>query len=253
MLKIATNLIISSLLLVAVAVFGLWFLVFAPLSALTDASPMDGVYVVKDGIVGVGIVDAGDKQVALVDCGSDAAGKAILAELSKRGLTAASVKAIFLTHGHGDHTAGCHLFSQAKIYALEQDIPLVEGKAGSHGPLTRFFPARPSGVHVTQAVHDGDVLEVGKLHVRVLAVPGHTPGSAAYLAGGCLFVGDSANITSTGEVVAAPWPFTDDSPRNREAVKALASKLHANSEQVVAIVPAHSGVGNFSALNRFVP
>jgi glyoxylase-like metal-dependent hydrolase (beta-lactamase superfamily II) len=87
----------------------------------------------------------------------------------------------------------------------------------------------------------------------VLAVPGHTPGSAAYLAGGCLFVGDSANITSTGEVVAAPWPFTDDSPRNREAVKALAGKLHADTDQVVAIVPAHSGVGNFSALNRFTP
>jgi hypothetical protein len=66
-------------------------------------------------------------------------------------------------------------------------------------------------------------------------------------------VGDSANVTSWGEVVAAPWPFTDDSARNRSALKALAGKLSADRDQIVAVVPAHSGVGNFSALTRFSP
>lgn len=253
MLKGALKFIFATLLLLAAAGFGLWFVFFAGLSVLADGSPADGVRVVKDGMVGVGVLDAGDKQVALVDCGVDPAGKAILAELSTRGLTAASVSAIFLTHGHGDHTAGCHLFAQAKTYALAADVPLVEGQTGSHGPLTRFFPANPTRIHVTQAVHDGEVVRVGKLDVRVLAVPGHTPGSAAYLAAGCLFVGDSANITSSGEVVGAPWPFTDDSPRNHEALKTLATKLHPDSDQIVAVVPAHSGIGNFSALNRYTP
>jgi glyoxylase-like metal-dependent hydrolase (beta-lactamase superfamily II) len=211
------------------------------------------VHVVKDGFVGVGVLDAGEKQVALVDCGTDASGAAILAELSKRGLTAASVRAIFLTHGHGDHTAGCRLFSSAKTYALEPDVALVEGRAGSHGPLTRFFSAAPTGIRVTDVVHDGDVVEVGALKVRVFAVPGHTSGSAAYLAEGCLFVGDSANITSSGELVGAPWPFTDDSSRNHAAVAALPGKLPADGGNVVAIVPAHSGIGNFSALTRYSP
>jgi hydroxyacylglutathione hydrolase len=145
------------------------------------------------------------------------------------------------------------VFPKAKVYALEPEIPLVEGKVGSHGPLSRFIPPKPSGIQGTQGVHDGEVVEVGSLKVRVLAVPGHTPGSAAYLAGGCLFVGDSANITSSGELVGAPWPFTDDSPGNHAAVKALPGKLAADSGQVVAIVPAHSGIGNFSALKLYMP
>lgn len=253
MLKGALKLVVITLLLVAVAGFGLWFLFFAGLSSVADGEPADGVRVVKDGFVGVGMLDVGAKQVALVDCGLDASGKAVLAALSKRGLTADSVVAIFLTHGHGDHTAGCHLFRQAKTYALEADVPLVEGREGSHGPFTRFFPAKATGAHVTQTLHDGDVLHVGKLNVRVLAVPGHTPGSAAYLAGDCLFVGDSANITSSGDVVGAPWPFTDDSPRNHTELKALASKLAADSGKIVAIVPSHSGIGNFSALRSYTP
>ncbi len=43
---------------------------------------------------------------------------AILAALGRRGLAASSVSAISLTHGHGDHVAGCRLFPDAKIYAL---------------------------------------------------------------------------------------------------------------------------------------
>ena len=253
MLKMAFKLLGGTLVLAAVAGFGLWFLVFSDLSALSDAAPADGVRVVKDGIVGVGVLDAGDKHIALVDCGNDASGKALLAELSKRGLSADAVVAIFLTHGHADHTGGCHLFPKAQLYALQAEIPLVEGRVGSQGPLTRFIPHGATGLHVSKVVQDGDVVEVGKLKVRVLAVPGHTGGSAAYLTDGCLFVGDSANVTKWGELVGAPWPATDDTARNRAALKALSAKLSAQSDQIVAIVPAHSGVGNFSALARFAP
>jgi hydroxyacylglutathione hydrolase len=253
MLKSLLKVIVGMLLLAAAGGFGLWFLFFANLSALADGGPADGVRVVKDGFVSVGLLDAGDKQVALVDCGADTSGKAVLAELSKRGLTSDAVVAIFLTHGHADHTAGCHLFTRAKIYALAPDVALAEGREGSHGPLTRFAPFKPTGFHVTQALHDGDAIDVGKLKVRVLAVPGHTSGSAAYLGAGCLFLGDSANITSSGELVAAPWPFTDDSPRNQTALKELAGKLRADSDKIVAVVPAHSGMGYFSALTRYTP
>src|SRR5580693_5907659 len=57
--------------------------------------------------------------------GHDASGKAILAALDKRGLTPASVAAIFLTHGHGDHTAACKQFPGAQIYAMQTEIPIV--------------------------------------------------------------------------------------------------------------------------------
>jgi glyoxylase-like metal-dependent hydrolase (beta-lactamase superfamily II) len=106
---------------------------------------------------------------------------------------------------------------------------------------------------VSHVVRDGEVVEIGTVQVRVLAVPGHTAGSAAYLADSCLFIGDSANVTSWGELVGAPWPLTDDSARNRASIKALAGKLSDQQDSIAAILPSHSGVVDYSALKRFVP
>jgi glyoxylase-like metal-dependent hydrolase (beta-lactamase superfamily II) len=252
-LKVIWRLGGALLFLVIAAGVGFWFVFFAKLSAVTDSSPVAGVRVVKDGFVSVGVVDAGDRKVVLIDAGHDAAGESVLRELSRRGLGASAVTAIFLTHGHPDHTAGCLLFPNAQVYALQADVALVEGREGSHGPITRFMSHKPNGIHVTHVLHDGDVVTVGSRTIRVLAVPGHTPGSAAYLLANYLFVGDSANVTSWGEVIGAPWPLTDDVEQNHTSLKALANTLHPEAGSIVAVVPSHSGIGTFSALTAFMP
>src|ERR1700677_2501337 len=95
-------------LLLLLAVGAVWYTAFGSNSPIVDGAELaPGVETVKDGFVSVFIVDVAPGKVALIDAGHDASGKAILAALAKRGLTPAGVTAIFLTHGHGDHTAAC--------------------------------------------------------------------------------------------------------------------------------------------------
>jgi glyoxylase-like metal-dependent hydrolase (beta-lactamase superfamily II) len=110
--------------------------------------------VVAAGLSNVGIVPTRDQRVVLIDAGVDATGEAILREMT--GLGPDAVAAIVLTHGHTDHTAGIARFPQAQIMALGAEVPLVEGQAGSLGPVTRLFPVSPTEVNVTGVLRDGD-------------------------------------------------------------------------------------------------
>jgi glyoxylase-like metal-dependent hydrolase (beta-lactamase superfamily II) len=238
-LKIAVALL---LVLVAVPVV-LIGSAFVGTSAIVDgAEPASGVRVVKDGFVSLGVIDLGGGKVALIDAGNDASGKAILAELARRGLGPGAVEAVLLTHGHPDHLAGCHLFPGASVHALVGDVALAEGREGAKSPIGKLMGVRPTGVKIARALADGEILALGDKRVRVFAVPGHTAGSAAYLVNGVLFLGDSAGASKDGKILAAPWVFSEDPAQNRASLKALADRLRPEAAKVVALVPAHSGV-----------
>lgn len=216
---------------------------FAGTSDIEDARELAGVArIVKDGYVLASVLDLGGGKVALVDAGNDKEGKALLAELTRRGVGPEAVEAILLTHGHPDHTAGCHLFPAAKIYALDVEVALVEGSVAARGPLPRMIGAKATGIKVTRGLKDGETLTLGARSVRVFAVPGHTAGSAAYLVDGVLFVGDSATGGTDGKLHGAPWLFSDDRAQNIASMRGLGGKLEAEGAAVKFIVPAHSAV-----------
>jgi hydroxyacylglutathione hydrolase len=213
-------------LLLAVSAAVVFYIAFGKNSPIVDGQQIaPGVTVVKDSFVGIFVLDAGPGKVALVDAGNDKQGKAILAALAKRSLTPASVGAIFLTHGHGDHTAGCKLFPQAEVYAMKADVPLIGDAA-----------------RVTHPLSDGDVVQVAPdLRVEAFAVPGHTPGSAVYLARGVLFFGDSAGASKEGTVMKAVSLFSKDSAQNVTSLKALESRLLPRAAEVKELAFAHTG------------
>ena len=227
---------------------------FAGSRPLVDATELPGgARLVKDGIVSAYVLPAGD-GVALIDCGNDVKGGAILAELARRHLTAEAVKAVFLTHAHGDHTAGCHLFPKAEVMAFEGDVGLAAGTSHSKGLIPTLMGnlAVERRVGVTRTLKDGEEVAVGPLTVRAYATPGHTSGSAGYLANGVLYLGDSANGASDGTLKAAPWIFSDDTAQNRASLKALAARLKADGVTVQMMAFAHSGpLDGMGALEAF--
>jgi len=183
-----------------------------------------GVETVKDGFVTAYLLDVGPDVVALVDCGSDKEGRAILAALARRHLPPSAVAAIFLTHGHRDHVAGCHLFPGAKVYALKEELPVIANQ-----------------VQVAHPLEDGEGTNVGGLHVETFAVPGHTPGSAVYLADGVLFFGDSAAGSKDGTLLPAVFFFSNSSTQNVASLKSLAEKLRLRANEVKVLAFGHSG------------
>jgi glyoxylase-like metal-dependent hydrolase (beta-lactamase superfamily II) len=237
-LKIA-GLVIAVLVIVAVAAVASAFM---GRQSITDGFEINGIRIVKDGIVSVAFVPIGSGEVALIDAGNDKSGKAILAELARRQIGTDAVKAILLTHGHPDHTAAILLFPNAQVLALGPEVALVEGRAGAHGPLTRLMPVSPTGVKVTRALQDGETVTLDQASVRVFAVPGHTAGSAAYLVSGVLFVGDAADTTNDSTIKPAPWVFSDSQAQDRASLVHLDQRLIQDGSDVNAIAFAHSGV-----------
>jgi glyoxylase-like metal-dependent hydrolase (beta-lactamase superfamily II) len=224
---VKTVLKVVGVVLAVVALAGgvIFYSAFGGLAAIVDgAAPAPDVRIVKDGFVCVGVVDAGDGKVLLVDAGNDPMGKTIFAELSRRHLGSDAVSAIFLTHGHPDHTAGCRVFPGAPVYAMQADLPLV-GDAAT----------------VTHPLQDGQIVEIGDLRVEVFAVPGHTPGSAVYLTRGVLFFGDSAGAARDGTMTPAVRLFTKDPRENLASLKALQERLQPHAAEVKTLAFAHTG------------
>jgi glyoxylase-like metal-dependent hydrolase (beta-lactamase superfamily II) len=88
-------------------------------------------------------------------------------------------------------------------------------------------------------LHDGEVVQLGSFQARVFAVPGHTPGSAAYAIGENLFLGDSANQDKRGCLKAAPWIFAQSAAQNRKSLVELARRL-ASDSSIKTLVFSHS-------------
>jgi len=89
-----------------------------------------------------------------------------------------NVKYVIDTHSHGDHTAG------------NQDITSVFGAKVVAHKLAR--------VNKGVSVEDGDVLTVGKITIKVIHTPGHTPDSICLLIDGKILTGDTLFIGECG-------------------------------------------------------
>lgn len=258
-MKIVKRVLLVAGVLVIVTVLGVVGLVVSAFwgnAPLPDGADLPGgARLVKDGFVAAFVLPAGGSSVVLIDCGNDPEAKPILAELARRHARPDDVKAIFLTHGHGDHTAGCHQFPNADVMALGADVALAAGTQKGRGPLTRFSGSHPEkAIKVTRVVADGDTVTVGELPVRVFAIPGHTDGSAAYLAGGVLYLGDSATDRKDGTFAGAPAAFSNSTAQNRAALRDLFRRLRIGGFLVTTLAPSHSapqsGLAAFEAFAR---
>ena len=174
--------------------------------------------------IGAYVVELADGGYALVDTGMDPAAGEILSILEGRGASASDVRALFLTHAHGDHAGGMGAFPGATVYAMAADAEVL----------------RTQGL-VVQGLADGESIAVGGTVVEAFALPGHTAGSAAYLVHGVLFLGDAAAATSESSLDSNDVAFTDYAARNRASLHALANRVGTRGDDLRLLAFGHQG------------
>jgi len=159
----------------------------------------------------------------LVDAGLDGTGAAILAELKAEGVEPGQVQAVLITHGHPDHYAAAGLFEKATVVAGSEDLAMIRGDRTHYSPFGRIIgavmPVPPAPGAIT-AVRGGEQLEFDGAPFKVVATPGHSPGSVMYLYKDVLFTGDSLMRKKDG-VAIVPSLFSEDADRNRASLRAL--------------------------------
>jgi len=239
--KIVRNVLIVLVLAILVCL-GLIFYSFSRTISLKDHQALSGgAEQVKDGMVSVGLIPSGEGQVILVDCGNDHNATTILNALKRRGLGREAVKTILLTHAHPDHIAGCAVFSDAEVFAMAAEQPLMEGRAPAKSLVAHLLGKRSTGIHAARYLQDGDTFRRGNVLVTAYLIPGHTDGSAAYLVAGTLYLGDSADSAKDGSLLPAKRFLSNDIEENHASLKRLAAKLKPQAAQIEFLEFAHFG------------
>jgi metallo-beta-lactamase class B len=116
--------------------------------------------------------------IVLLDAGFENKAESVLVpQLQKAGLNPADVKYILLGHGHADHFGGSKYFQDhygTKIATTAADWDLISQTASRGGTP----PAKPAKDVV---LTEGQPFKSGDLTITLVAIPGHTPGSLAFV------------------------------------------------------------------------
>lgn len=212
---------------------------------LVGGGPISGAGLTEGPDSHIYLLDGGD-VVALVDCGlgSDDSVARILRRLEAETADGAD-RSLLLTHAHADHAGGAAALrssgfrvhaSAAVAAAIEAGDDETTGTAA--GRAAGIFPDdyRPTPVPVDAVVDDGQVLEIGRLKVTVIATPGHAAGHTAYLvegpAGSALLSGDTLFLF--GRILLQPVPDCD-------LVAHVASLRRLGEYEFDALLPGHGG------------
>jgi glyoxylase-like metal-dependent hydrolase (beta-lactamase superfamily II) len=152
------------------------------------------------------VSDPATRQAALIDPvldydpksgrTSDRAASEVQAAIERDGL---QLRWLLETHAHADHLSAAQWFKARHPHAR---LGIGEGIREVQATFKPLFNLEPDfatdGSQFDHLFKDGENFAIGDLEAAVIAVPGHTNDSIAYLIGDALFVGDSLFMPDGG-------------------------------------------------------
>lgn len=210
----------------------------ADITPLEDGKVYGPVVAIVDVFTSCFVLDAGDDIVLVDSCWQEGT---LVSGLESQGFTPEQVTHVLMTHGHQDHAGGLGALPNAQVLALRAEQPNLTENAEDDG-------------EIDQPLADGEELTFGEHTVHVLEVPGHTPGSAVYVVGGAVLLGDVALVTADGEIAPAPEDRSEDPAEAARALGELDERLLELNIPIDFLVPAHSGgIEGIEALEAYSP
>jgi glyoxylase-like metal-dependent hydrolase (beta-lactamase superfamily II) len=175
--------------------------------------------------------------LVLIDAGIDSEATAIGRAIRDLGRTPADLRAVVVTHFHGDHVGGLakvrtHTNAETWMHPVDAALvrdgtsirPLAEGPGRVRSVLARMINRRPAKprepITVEREIGDGETLPFAGL--LAVHTPGHSAGHLALLLprdGGVLFVGDAA----TNFARLSHGPIHEDLAESERSLRKLAA------------------------------
>jgi len=168
-------------------------------------------------------------------------------ERTKAGGVKAPLQIIVLnSHTHDDHVGGNWQFDI--IYSMDTEFSRQNAKGSAEDAQAEIAPGEicgelPKGFdpkayrtkpwHITQYIHDGEIIDLGGRSIEILSTPGHTPDAITLFdrANRLLFTGDT--------YYPAPiWLFRPET--DLDAYAKSTARLAALAPQVKTVLGAHN-------------
>jgi len=156
------------------------------------------------------------------------------------------VKMILITHYHVDHVRYLKRIiemTKAKLVAPALDAAVISGREKPRQPplMPILGLLRSPAVNVDVEVMDGDEVN----GYKAIHMPGHTPGSTAYLLGDLLFSGDAV-VSRHGSPAPPPRLFS------LNPGEALRSILRLRGMRISNVYPGHGDPFRGEKLEAFI-
>jgi len=177
-------------------------------------------------------------ECILIDPGLDVSN--IESSIEQTGLTP---RAVFCTHGHFDHIGSADHF--CRKHSINLHLHTSDRKVAQSSNFLMMAFKIPGRIVVPRnfvPVDDGFTWSCGENELRMVHVPGHTPGSCIVCYRGNAFTGDTLYRDAIG-LVSLPG---EDGPQLIKSIK----KIWDLFPDDTAIHPGHGGSGPFGKLKQ---